>query len=296
MDLNRKYEFLQPLADPTVSVEQTVPVQERTSGRILLLHLFPAGRGAEDEPLLKQAGQLPSEQQCHIVEIGEWQGAVFIVTSLLPGAVLFRTWLGASAGVAPGEHEIAPAQPVTAQPAASLPAPQPPDTPPAPAGPPTGDLNKAGQWAMPALGSPSGKTRIQIPQWDAGEFKAAQQNPPAPAVPDTPTAPDAATPGEFTRLLRMSQAEAPPPQPGIAPPPLPAAPELPPFVPEAAPPPSGSEPGEFTRLLHASQFVPPAAAASEPVLPVPPPLPPPVAAPPVPTMAPRPQNRVSSRA
>ena len=248
---------------------RTFEAREIATGRPVFVHLFVNRSSPLNRALLAKIDTLPEEERHRIIDRGDHESGLYVVTDRLAEYPGLREWLQAKnehrpkpldAGGAwqlkPPPLVVPPKLPVDEPPAAPF------DTAPLPALEPS----IASPPPVSTLGN-SGVQTLQIPT--SAEPPAA----PASAVKE---------PGEFTRqFVPPVLRPAPPPTPKETPPPsAPAAKEpgeftrqfvpgafrrAPPTAPQETPPPSASaakEPGEFTR-----QFVPPVLRPSPPTAP-----------------------------
>jgi hypothetical protein len=267
---------------------KTFQAREVLTGRLVQVHLFVHPDAPESVALLKKLDLLPEEERLRIVDRGENQGTLYVVTDRLMDQPGFREWLVAK----------------TKKPA--------PEAPPQLEKKP---LEAAGAWKIVTAPPPAAKSSPEPAKTPAktideefanlfgtGERPTLPSDPSPPAIAETtlkmpaarpPVAAPAADPGEFTQLFHSGtiaqpekrdpprpqpqtqpqpqQPQAPPqPQTPLQPQPqageftrmfqAPATPQAPPHQapPQAGPP--SPQPGEFTRM-----FQTPSHPAQQPV-------------------------------
>jgi len=249
---------------------RTFEAREISTGRPVLVHLFADRTSPLNRALLEKLDALPDAERRRVIDRGEHQGGLYVVTDRLADYPGLREWLSAKSADRPQSLDLAGAwkippvkKPSVDDQLANLfdTAPRPVLAPSAAEPEPVPPLTNSGEVTlkMPTPVEPPPPTvdpAAPAPQ-EAGEFTrqfapvvrpAAQ--PPKEPPPITP-APPASEPGEFTRQF------TPPP---VLRPPAPQAPKEPPVpkeTPPVAPAPAASDPGEFTR-----QFAPPVLRAA----------------------------------
>ncbi|HTB15510.1 MAG TPA: hypothetical protein VK752_28260 [Bryobacteraceae bacterium] len=226
---------------------RTYEAREIATGRPVFVHLFANTTSPLNRAMLAKLDTLPEEERHRILDRGEHEGGIYLVTDRLAEYQGLREWLKA-------HHEEHP-KPLDARGAWQFPPSKPPedpapstfDTAPLPAmepsivePPPIAKLTDTGLQTLqlPSPGEPPA-VAPPPPANDPGEFTQQFAPPvlrpaPKPTPPAAAPAPPANEPGEFTRQFAM--------------PVLRPAPKT--TSPPAAPP--ADEPGEFTR-----QFAPP---------------------------------------
>ncbi len=277
MQLEQKYELLEAVGELVGTQDQTIPAWERSSGKLVFVHLLAGGYNGEVNAILTAVGRLPPENRQRVLGAGDYSGTAYVITDALPWGVTLRNWItNMSPKVETPAAPPAPTIPVTVE------------APPAARN--AAELTRAGTWKIPAFDS-AVKSEPVAPR---------QPEPPPPAPPPKldpvvtqPMAINAGAvvpekePGEFTRLMRAGMAEPaaslemPKPAPGgsaaeerdtgeftqmlraVKPDPMATA-QIP-GAPTAAPAAADAKPGEFTQLLRAFKRESPSA----PVLPVP---------------------------
>ncbi|MGA3189769.1 MAG: hypothetical protein ABSF22_21900 [Bryobacteraceae bacterium] len=250
MPFTDRFELLSLKRDEGV---RTFEAREIASGRPVLVHLFADSTSPLNRVMLAKLDALPVNERSRIIDRGDHEGGVYVVTDRLAEYAGLREWLAQKPAKASVDDQLAHLFDT-----APTPVLEPSPTAPAPA---------------PIL-SNTGEQTAQMKAVDLSkplEFRASPVTtaPPAPVAPVPAVAPPppAAEPGEFTQLLRPISTAAPTPpaapaanEPGeftrqfapvlrpVPPPSQPAAPT--PSAPSPAAP-AANEPGEFTR-----QFAP----------------------------------------
>ena len=272
--------------------------REIATGRPVLVHLFADRTSPLNRALLAKFDVLPASERSRIIDRGEHEGGVYIVTDRLAEYPGLHEWLRAKHAdrAKPLDHggawQIKPPEPklsvddqwASLFPTAPRPVlePSPMEEPKAPVLTDTGEHTLQ----MPAPPTPAPRMAAEL-----GEFAPPAAPPvlrpvvpPVPKVEPPPVAPTPppAEPGEFTRqfappVLRPVPPKAVPPPVAPTPPPAepgeftrefapsvlrPALPKVEPVP--AAPTPPPNEPGEFTR-----QFAPPVLRPAAPPAPAP---------------------------
>ena len=271
---------------------RTFEAREIATGRPVFVHLFANCTSPLNRALLAKLDTLPEEERHRIIDRGDHEGGIYLVTDRLAEYPGLREWLKAQnenrpkpldAGGAwqlkPPAQVVPPKLPIDEPPAAAF------DTAPLPVlepsivSPPVSTFGNSGvqtlQIPKPAEPFAAPAPAAKEPGEFTRQFAPPVLRPVPPAAPkDTPppSAPAANESGEFTRqfappVLRPTPPTAPKETP---PPPAPVANDpgeftsqfappvlrpTPPTAPKDTPPPSApvaNEPGEFTR-----QFVPP---------------------------------------
>lgn len=226
MEIIEKYRFGELLRDGAV---QTHAGSDLSSGARVFIHRLGAGRTQVDlmRLVVRRLRDAPPGEPCHVLDMFESQGNVYVVTDVIEAFSDLETWLGSSTS------ETGVRVPEAAQPsAAELRSTQgePPKDSPA-------RLTPAGTGQTIILQSPTagGRTPATLPS----EF--ARHTPPAPRQESTETpkrsAPEA--PGEFTRIFEAPQTRRS----------YPSEPSAPHFPATREP---ESTPGEFTQFFQPS--------------------------------------------
>ena len=244
MDFPQKYQLIELL--PGEGVE-SYRARQTNTGRDVTVHLLVGGKTPENEAFLVRLRGMQPQPMAKLIEVGEYQGAAFVVT-VAPPYQRLDEWL-AEQDRAAVVKDFGKAGFWKRPEAGSL---APPPMPPAatPAAPEPGEFTKqfgrgAAPGAEPGLPATPPQSPAPPPSWEPGESTRMFRSPvalpaPEPAVPAArppvlpPDAPGAG-PGEFTRLFQA------PPSPQAGPPPTPE--------PLRTPPPAAG-PGEFTRMFH----------------------------------------------
>jgi hypothetical protein len=229
---------------------RTFEAREIATGRPVLVHLFADPRSPINRALLGKLEALPEHERTRVIDRGEFQGGIYLVTDRLPDFPGLREWLSQKKVDQPDPLDAAGAWKV---PVPAFPEPQP----------------------VAGLTDTAEQTLLMPTPIDA----VVAAPPPPTVVEETTVAPTsvASDPGEFTRqfappVLRPEPASnaAPKEAPPVAPPPLANEPGeftrqfAPPVLrptptPSTPPAPAASEPGEFTRLFTAPTPKPAAA-------------------------------------
>jgi len=81
MDFYRKYELLDALPGEGASSFRGL---ETATGRGVCVHLLPGGHSPENDALLARIRALPPESLMQLIEVGEFDGALFVVTDAPP--------------------------------------------------------------------------------------------------------------------------------------------------------------------------------------------------------------------
>src|SRR5450759_4884886 len=195
MDLSQKYHLMELLPGegaPSYRARQV------NTGRDVTVHLLVGGKTPENEATLARLRAMQPQSMARLIEVGEQQGATFVVT-VAPPYQRLEEWLAEQDRVAAMAKDFGKAT-VWKRPAAGSlvpPAPSPPPKAPEP-----GEFTKMFQSpvapaAEPVAPSPSAAT----PQF----------TPPPPPV--RPAATPSAEPGEFTKMFQ-SPVAPPLAQPG----------------------------------------------------------------------------------
>jgi hypothetical protein len=249
MDFNKKYDLLDPLpgrgpwqggmrpvADRSdswnaqhgqSSLPQSYRARQTATGREVTVHLLGQARTPETEALLARIRALPPASLAKLVEVGENQGAAYVVASAPPFLHL-NDWLAQEEPASEaGEFTRMFERPVS-----------------------PGDRSGAFP-AMPASAAP--------PAAEPGEFTQMFQSPlpERTAQPEWPQPPPPEAPGEFTQFFR-APAPAPPQPVSSQPAPAPAA-QMPAFGNSYPPPPAAGI--DATGAFSASRPAAPAASA-----------------------------------
>jgi hypothetical protein len=285
MPLTDRFQLLGLKRDEGV---RTYEAREIATGRPVLVHLFPDHASPLSRALLGKFEALPEQERRRVIERGEHEGGIYLVTDRLADYSGLREWLSGKNADGPVSLEAGGAWRVTQT------APKPtvddqlanlfdtvaPPVPeaitglgPVPGIPPPPVLTNTAEITLlmprPAV-DPSERHAIPIPPspppaaQPPAVLRPAPPPPPEPAPKNPPSgikenSPAAKEPGEFTRMFAPVQ-PSPPPAPA---PPIPAAQQPGEFTNVPPPQKPAGQPGEFTKL-----FQRPA-----PVLPrVPPPL------------------------
>ncbi len=250
MSIYQRYELLEIVHDGQV---KTFAARQIQTGQIVAVHLL-IDPSLDSQELLKKVRALTDPARKELLEFGDHDGTIYVVTTEWKRMVTFPDWVNSVATTAPAGDRFAKAGnwriPVSefgrkVEPAAGSPAPPEPKVPPQPAEPhpptpeppaPTGPgeftrmFEAAKRAESPQTNEIGEFTRMFQAQQSSTHSADAQSPPPA-----TP-APSKSEPGEFTRMF---QAPASAPQSAIGSSPLPTAHE------------SKQEPGEFTRMFQA---------------------------------------------
>jgi hypothetical protein len=219
---------------------RTFEAREIATGRPVLVHLLSL-----NSPLLKKLDALPEAERGRVIDRGQDEGGVYLVTDRLAEFAGLKEWLSQGDPAKPlgkgGAWQIKPPASVDSQLADLFDAPAPVPTPTM--GP------------TPVLTN-TAEITLQMPA--VTETPSAPAPAPA-AAPSLATAPAANEPGEFTRQFA----------PVLRPVPAPTAP---PAAASAPVPPKPKEAGEFTRLFQNPMRpkAPAKAADPPPVAPTPP--------------------------
>jgi len=218
---------------------RTFEAREIATGRPVLVHLFADRVSPLSRALLAKVDALPEKERLRVIDRGDHEGGVYLVTDRLAEYAGLREWLtqkeprpkNPDSGIDWRAKRMV--MPTIDDQLAHLfdTAPQ-PQLEPSPTEPPP----------APVLTN-TGEQTLVIP---------IVEQPPAPAVEAVPVpAPAANDPGEFTRQFAPVLRPAPPPAPAAT---APAAP-------------LSNEPGEFTRQFAPMRPTPPAPAAPAPPAP-----------------------------
>jgi hypothetical protein len=234
MDFREKYSLIDPVPGEGTNSYQA---RQTSTGREVTVHVLVGGETPENESLLQRLRSLPPEAMAKLIEVGDTEGAKFVVT-VAPPYLHLNAWLEEQ------EHD---------RPPASVPG------------------TRAGIWKVPVMraapvAEPEPSAPLAPVAHEPGEFTkmfrtgaVASEAAAAPAVElqSAPAAPPplADQPGEFTRMFLAAGVE---PQPPAGPTAMPAT-----SATSEAPPPAAAEPGEFTRLFQAP--VPSPAPPASPV-------------------------------
>jgi hypothetical protein len=265
MDLASKYDKSNLLGDGEVKVWRG---RERSRGTPVLLHTFT---GSPKLLLLATEFLLKRPPNSPLLDIGEWEGAMCLVTTSELDMLDVKAWLE-NALAAPAQRTAEP--PVLAPEITTGPVAVPAQKPQAP-----GEFTRAFQ--LPSANAPAQPPDPMASTGPAktppgpGDFTRAFQIPsanvPAASLPDPMAASGPAKtpgPGEFTQLFRLpSQEGATGNQQTPRPPELGLPPSPPDYHPSTAPP-SAPRAGEFTRLFRAQpNSNPPGELPPEPAAP-----------------------------
>src|ERR1035437_6717121 len=270
MDFSQKYHLIELLPGEGV---QSYRARQSNTGRDVTVHLLAGGTTPENEAFLVRLRAMQPPSMAKLMEVGNHQGATFVVT-MAPPYQRLDEWLAEQDRAAAAAKEFGKAGIWKSPDAGSLTRPQPvkaPEPPsplpqagsPAPRAPEPGEFTK--QFQRPA--APAAEPGLPAASPFTAQFPAAGSAPPIP--PARPAATPSTEPGEFTRMFQ-SPVAAPAPEP-VAPPACAATTQFTPPMPAARPAATPStEPGEFTRMFQAPpspQAGPP--PAPEPVAPSP---------------------------
>jgi hypothetical protein len=228
---------------------RTYEAREIATGRPVFVHLFPNPRSPFNRALLAKFETLPEEEGSRVIERGEHEGGIYIVTDRLAEYPGLREWLKAK-----NENRPRP-------------------------------LNAGGAWQFNQP-QPSAPVKPPVDEQLANLFDTAPRldTAPRPVLDPSPAAPPAlklTNSGEQTIEMRVPvEPPAPPPAPieAAPPPPAPAPageftrqftppvsrPSAPPkdTPPPVAPASASSDPGEFTRQFAPAVLRPSAPAAT----------------------------------
>src|ERR1019366_813412 len=268
MDFPQKYQLIELLPGEGV---QSYRARQTNTGRDVTVHLLVGGKTPENEAFLVRLRGMQPQPMAKLIEVGEYQGAAFVVT-VAPPYQRLDEWL-AEQDRAAVVKDFGKAAFWKRPEAGSL---APPPMPPAAtaAAPEPGEFTKqfgrgAAPGAEPGLPATPPQSNAPTPSSEPGESTRMFRSPvPPPAPPTsaatpqlTPPAPSS-EPGEFTRMFRRP----------VAPP----APPTSAATTQLTPPAPSSEPGESTRMFQSpvpppapptsaatTQFTPPA-PSSEP--------------------------------
>jgi hypothetical protein len=247
MQLEQKYELLEAVGELRGEQDQTIPAWERSTGKLVFVHLLAGGYNTENNALLTAVGRLSPEHRQHVLAAGDHAGSAYVITDALPWGMSLRNWI---TNMSPkGE---APPQTPPPAPEASAKVERPVSD--------ASEMSRAGTWRIPAFdaGIKSEPVAPRHPEHTppaAPKAEPSEAPPtaiykgppvptvstPAPANPEPAAAPER-EPGEFTRLMRAAQSE---PGPTL---------EMP--MPAQSGPVASQGEGEFTRLMRAAKVDP----------------------------------------
>lgn len=250
---------------------RTYEAREIATGRPVLVHLFAKPTAPLNQALLAKLDALPEEERGRIIDRGEHEGGLYLVTDRLADYAGLEEWLKAkgenrakpldSAGA---WHLKPPVAPLMNSGEHTLEIPAPPPAAPPPAKDPPGDFTR--QFAAPVL-RPAPSTPPVPPAKDPGEFTRLFAHPVLRPTPTPASAPPSNEPtndpGEFTRLFAAPSPKPAPPAGEFTS--LFQAPQRPAVSPKVTPvPPADPQPGEFTQMLQAQRpSVPPPKPAAQ---------------------------------
>ncbi|HXB72182.1 MAG TPA: hypothetical protein VNY05_28350 [Candidatus Acidoferrales bacterium] len=263
MQIEEKYELLEPIAGLGGTQDVTVPAWERASGRLVFVHVLTGGYAAETSQVLTALGRLAIEHKQHVLGAGDLSGSAYVVTDALPWGASLRTWVASVSGTAPSSFTAPverPADEVRFLRAGAwkIPVIKPgdPPSPAVPAAAPEPGGFTGGMRAAPPAGAPAGESPVE----QAGPGAGLQTMPVAVPTPSSPkgesqastpaAAAPPAEPGEFTRLMQAGKAVPEGMAGGV------------PQAPHGPTAPATPEPGEFTRLMQAGKPITVAATRS----------------------------------
>jgi hypothetical protein len=256
---------------------RTYEAREIATGRPVLVHLFPDQASPLSRALLAKFEALPEHERRRVIERGEHEGGIYLVTDRLADYPGLREWLSGKNEDGPVSLEAGGAwrvtrttpKPTVDDQLANLFDTVAPPVPeaitgigPVPGGPPPPVLTNTGEITLlmprPDV-DPSERHAFPIPP-SPPPVPVAQPAPPPPPEPTPKNPPSgikdnsasAKEPGEFTRMFAPMQRPVPPSPPPAAPPPIPAAQDPGEFTSQfSAPPPQkpAGQPGEFTKLF-----------------------------------------------
>ena len=164
MDFSQKYDLIELLPGEGV---QSYRARQTNTGRDVTVHLLVGGKTPENEGFLVRLRAMQPQSMAKLIEVGEYQGAMFVVT-VAPPYQRLDEWLAEQDRAAAAAKEFGKAG-IWKRPEVGSLAPPPPPAQPA-KGPEPGEFTK--QFQLPA--SPSSVT---------AQFQAAGAQPPA--APDT---------------------------------------------------------------------------------------------------------------
>ena len=74
MQLEQKYELLEAVGELGGTQDQTIPAWERSSGKLVFVHLLAGGYSAEVNAILTAVGRLPPENRQRVLGAGDYSG------------------------------------------------------------------------------------------------------------------------------------------------------------------------------------------------------------------------------
>src|SRR5215467_336186 len=111
MQLEDKYDLLEPLSGLGGAADITVPEWEKSNGRLVFVHVLAGGYSAETNQVLTTLGRLPAEHRQHMLGAGDYAGNAYVVTDALPWGATLRGWVASVSANSPLEPAQA-AEPV----------------------------------------------------------------------------------------------------------------------------------------------------------------------------------------
>ena len=209
MEFSQKYNLIELLPGEGV---QSYRARQTNTGRDVTVHLLVGGKTPENEGFLVRLRAMQPQSMAKLIEVGEYQGAMFVVTVAPPHQRLDE-WLAEQDRAAAATKEFGKAG-IWKRPEVGSLAPPPPPQPAK--GPEPGEFTKQFQLASAPSSvtaqfqAPNAQTP-SAPEVEADEFadlfsKTAKEGsaPPDTKVPAA-TAPPS-EPGEFTRMFQSAGA------------------------------------------------------------------------------------------
>ncbi len=215
MKIEDKYEVLEAIAGLGGTEDVTVPAWEKSTGRLVFVHILAGGYSTETNMVLTAIGRLPPEHRQHVLGAGDLSGNAYIVTDALPWGATLRDWVNSAYKAEPVDRAADPVK-----------------------------FSKAGAWKIPVIKAGAPPPPVEPPpppaetKSEPGEFTRMIQA----VKPETPPAPPSPAPP-------WPAAEPAAPPPSSAAPPAASQPPA-----ESWSAITRNEPGEFTRLMQASEL------------------------------------------
>lgn len=192
MSFDPNYVLVEPVPELDPARSYQLSGRDVRSGSPIVMHLLPAESRLS---ILMGIQSLPGQERQMVLKTGEWNGMIYVVTTVLPGGPLLRNWLASN--LTPQAFSQAGAWKIPASFGANG-TPEPSFVPPGRSDP--------DPIAAPRMTEPTGSAPVSAAP---GEFTRLFQQPaishePPPSSGGVSTLPAAAAsePGEFTRLLQ----------------------------------------------------------------------------------------------